>query len=346
MMDMKKEKLAKRLALNGWEITKESEKEKGFIVYFLSVASKNTWITFECRMYSYAYIYQIFGKGRKKINKEDFFFIIEYLKEKKVDKPVVFEIEGQKMTNTWANVFENFFETKNYQKLSDVKNKFMRMIYLGIDCSQYTTEGDLKFLERYANYLPEIGEIAKEHEQKAFFFIEKDSVFSEFLNDFFFSINDYQCVIGLEIKNKILKLCVIKEDLDRKVVKEWDIYKKDEIRKYLQEYIEQTEENQRIRNMYGISLFFFKQYCEFNHISPYKKAQEELLRYYSEKEIELIAIKVWKCKGDKRFVSHTSHLTFFGNKAFYCNYENNELKVLANEQEINQHIEKIEKNIS
>ena len=346
---MNKDELEKQLALNGWEITKEIEEEKGIIVYFLSIASKNTCINFECRMYSYAYIYEIFGKGRKKINKEDFFFIIEYLKEKKVDKPVVFEIEGTKMTNAWANVFENFFETKTYQKLNHAENQFMRTIYLGINCLQYTTQRDLERLEHFASYLPEIEKIAKEHEKKAFFFVEKDSVLSDFLNDFFFSINDYQCVIGLENKDKILKLCVIKEDpesIDRKVVKEWDIYKKDEIRKYLQEFIEKTEENQRIRNMYGISLFFFKQYCKFNHISPYKKAQEALLPYYSEKEIELIAIKVWKYKEDEKFVNHTSHLTLFGNKAIYLNDKTDELKILTNEQEISEYIEKIKKNIS
>jgi len=353
MMDMKKEKLAKRLALNGWEITEEfeDEDEEGYIVYFLNIKSKNTNISFEFCRNSNVYECKVIGKGRKKVNKEVFFFIIEYIKEKKKDKPIAFKMERLKSTEAWNNRFESFFKTENYQKINELDVNFTKKVFLGHDSSItcYTTKKDLKLLKKYANYLSEIEGIVKEYKDKDFVFCEKNPAF--FINDlngFFFSVKDYRFVVQLNIEDDLLKICIRKENDKGNILKQWNLYEKNDIKKYLKKYIKQTEKNQRIRNMYGNSLFFFKYYCKYFHIIPQQELYDKLLHYYTKEEIEFISTEIWKCDDKtKTFLNYSAHrLTFFGNIAIYFNIETNELKFLSNEQEINQYIEEIEKNIS
>jgi hypothetical protein len=148
------------------------------------------------------------------------------------------------------------------------------------------------------------------------------------------------------VENKLLKLSITKEDVNTAILKEWDIHKKEDIGKYLQGYIEQTEKKQRIRNIYDMPTYFFEEYCA--EYSVYvRDARKELLRYYTLKELEEISISICKDKNKRKTIQkEDKKISFFDDKVIFIDMEKSELKVIVDQEEINQHIKEIEKNIS
>jgi len=344
---MNKEELEKKLTKNGWnEII---EKDNGRMGYSLHIGSKNSDVFFRSYSRVFANGISINAKGRKKIKKDDFFSIINYLKEKRTGKPFIFNMRKENMTNSWNDLLESYFEKEKYRNLHTLNSEIKQMIYMGSKSKEkyYTTKEDLKEIEDYAYYLLEIEKVAKEHETEALFFYSYEKEYVRTSDHFFFSIEDYQCFISLKIENKLLKLCVKKDSSPRGLLKEWAIDKKEDIKKYLQEYMDQIEKKQRVRNLYQMSNFFFKHYCVKNDIFEFENVRDELLQYYTTKEMEEISINFLKDKKRKEVIKNAvEELCFFDDKAIHFSYKTGELKLILDQEEINQHIKEIEKNIS
>lgn len=348
MMDMNKEKLEKKLQINGW--IKIIEKENKRIDYLFKVHSENSGLFF--RFHKRNFAYEVFingGGGDKIIKKDDFFAIIDYLKEQRTDKPLVFIMRKNDIAQRWFDTLENYFELENYQTVNTLASEIKQMIYMGNVSKEicYTTQKEQKEIEHYGNYLLEIDNIGKKNEKNPLFFYSGGSKYLYEQKGFFFSIEDHQCIVSLKMKNDLLTLRITKMDSNRELLKEWKINKKEEIGEYLQEYIEKMEKKQRVRNIYQISTFFFEQYCSVNQIFEWENARDELLQYYTMKQLEEISINFLKNENRKeRIKVGDEELCFFDDKAIHFSYNTGKLKVIVNQKEINQHIKEMEKDIS
>lgn len=341
-MDMNKEELEKQLKKSGWDDI--VEKESKFTGYSLCIRSNGSKIAFYSQKSHLVHIFLLDLEGaRNKMTKDDLFAIINYLKKQRTDKPVIFKIRKKYMTAFWSQVIENYFSAEGYQNVNTLPSEVNQIIYLGNnpDVACYTTKKELKELKDHAEYLFEIEKIGKENEKKSLFFYSHKPDYVGNINHFFFSIEGYQCFIALKVENKLLKLCIAEKKVNATIVKEWNIYKKDEIGNYLKEYIKQTEKKQRIRNIYGMSTYFFEEYCaKYSIYVP--DARRELLQYYTLKELEEISIRIYKNKNKRKTMQkEDKRIHFFDDKIIFIDMEKNELKVIVDQEEITQHMKEM-----
>jgi len=298
---------------------------------------------------NFAYLVYIHGAGRKEIKKEDFSYVIDFLKEKRMDKPFLIHILKKDMTDAWNNKLESHLKIGNFHYTEKLIEKINRFMFISNPPKEtyYQKEEEVQAIENYLSYTPEIKKVAKKHEKKTFFFCSNEREYVRSIDNFFFSIEDHHCFVSLKIKNKSLKLCIKKTENDEETLKEWKIDKKEDIGKYLEEYIEQIEKIQRIRMMYRMSTWFFEHFCEINEIYEWENARDELLRYYTKKQLEEISINICKNKNKiKKLENSREELTFFDDKAIHFHHQTGKLKVISNQEEIDQHIKEMEKSIS
>ena len=344
---MNKEQLEKQLKDSGWNDI--VEKESKFTGYSLCVRSNDSKIAFYSQKSHFAHIFLPDLEGaRNEITKDDLFAIIDYLKKQRTDKPVIFKIRKKYMTEFWSKVIENYFTAEDYQNVNTLPSEIKQIIYLGNDPDVvcYTTKKELKELKDHAEYLFEIEKIGKENEKKPLFFYSHEPEYAGSINHFFFSIEGYQCFVTLKVENKLLKLWIAEKKVNTAILKEWDIHKKEDIGKYLKEYIKQIEKKQRIRNIYKMSTYFFEEFCAEYSIYV-ADARRELLRYYTVKELEEISINICKDKNKRKpMQKENKRINFFDDKIIFIDMEKSELKVIVDKEEMNQHIKEIEKNIS
>jgi len=341
-MDMNKEELEKQLKKSGWEDF--VEKESKFTGYSLCIRSNGSKIAFYSQRSHLVHIFLLDLEGaRNKITKNDLFAIIDYLKKQRTDKPVIFKIQKKYMTAFWSQVIENYFSAEGYENVNTLPSKINQIIYLGNnpDVACYTTKKELKELKDHAEYLFEIERVGKENEKKPLFFYSHEPEYAGSINHFFFSIEGYQCLVSLKVENKLLKLLIAEKKVNASIVKEWDIHKKEDIGKYLKEYIKQIEKKRRIRNIYEMSTYFFEKYCAENSIYEWD-AREELLRYYTVKELEEISINICKNKNKRKTIQkEDKKISFFDDKIIFTDMKKSELKVIVDQEEINQHMKEM-----
>lgn len=347
MTNMNKNELEKRLERNGWK--QVVEKNLRSIGYTLYLCSETSVINFKLKEENFAYMVYIYGTGRKKIKKEDFFCVIDFLKEQRMDKPFLIHVLKKVSTDAWINKLESHLKIENFHYTNKLIEKVYQFIFISSFPKEtyYQKEDEIQIIENYVSYVPEIEKVAKKHEKKTFFFYSNEKEYVDKVDNFFFSIEDHHCFVSLKIKNKSLKLCIKKTEKDEEILKEWNIDKKEDIENYLEEYIKQTEKKQRIRTMYQVSTHFFEHFCVVNEIYEWENARDELLRYYTIKQLEEISINICKSKNKtKKLENSREELTFFDDKAIHFSYNTGKLKVIANQEEINQHIKEMEKDIS
>ena len=338
---MKKEELVQKFKQNGWDVTFENK----YGIFKIKIENTNTILKFNCYTTHYAYRIAINVKGEEEIKEEDFCSIVHFLKK---DKPILFEIYEDGMSDKWEKIIRECLEKQMYEKVDFYKEKLNEMLNIREEYTLYITNDSIKKMNQYKNYYLAIEEILKEnYDKKLLFDYKKDN---QYVN-FFVNINYFLCTIKLTIVNGSIELYIVNSEhyIKEKVLMKWSITKKEDIEMNLRRYIDEIGQKQRIRNIFNTSTYFFEKYCALNAIIDDDSSEiyDALRVHYVPNEIEKISAIFCKTKEKKdRIFDNNNYFYFFDEKGILVNRQERTVTIIEKRQEINQRIEEIEKNIS
>jgi len=346
---MKKEELIKNVEKKGWKMETDHQRS----LYRLNVWNIRTTILVRGFETHYGYKMMISGEGEEKIDPQVFQTILTFLHEEQKEKAIIFGVARNASNEKWKNVIKKELENQEYQQI-DFKNKEMNKI-LSKDkyVSFYITKNDQKEIDRYISYHMEINHILQtNHHEKVLFDYNSDMFKGSSGLTLFMNISYDASLLELIMDKQKIKVRILAPGFYRtgKVIKEKEIENKKEIKSFLQEFIDQKEQTQRVRTLFETNTYFFERYCNINKIFDFPCSNEELynalLVHYDAKQIEYIAAKMYKDKEKKqRFVNRFEMLCHFDDKGIVIKKRTGNIKILSKEQ-VTDYIKRVEKNIS
>jgi hypothetical protein len=143
----------------------------------------------------------------------------------------------------------------------------------------------------------------------------------------------------LKRNNDTLELSIL-DDGYKKTFEKWKITKKEEIKTFIQSYIDKMEKKQRVKVLFETpSDYFFNIYCALNRMDfgfGKKEIYDTLLTQYSALEIEHLCAKYYKdSKRKKEIYKKNNYFYFFDEKTIVVNREEKTVTIVGNEQKVN-----------
>ena len=334
---MKKEELVQKMKQNGWDVTFENR----YGIFKIKIKRKNSILEFSCYKIHYAYRISIHAEGEEKIKEEDFCAILEFLKK---DKPILFTIYEAGISYKWERIIREYLKKEMYEKVDLYKDGLNEILNIPKEYTLYMTKDSIKKIDILRDYYLTLEEVFnKNYSNELFFDFDKRNDYV----DFFVNINYFLCTIKLSIVDNLLELNIFKMNT---FVKKWIITKKEDVELYVQSFIDEIKQKQRVRNLFETSTYFFDKYCILNGIINDDKEEiyDALRAYYIPKEIEQISVTFYKAKEKRNriFDKNNNYICFFDEKVIVVSREEKTVTIVENQEEINRHIEEIKKNIS
>ena len=318
MKNMNKDELTEKMKEKGWQISFENV----YSFFKIEIQNLHTRIIFRCGENDYSYRIAIQVEGKKEINQDVFESVLAFFRN---DKPVIFMFYAKAMSENWQECLEQLFEQATYEKITTNKKQFEATFQVGEEYIVYVTEESKKLINEYLNYFSKVEEVLNENNQNELFFDFYQLDHAEF----FVNIDYFLCNIKLSIIHNQFELRIFKS---KKCIKKWHITKKEEFKKYLQIYINETKQKQRVRNLFDTPTHFFDKYCVLNEIIDHFKEEiyQVLLTQYDTKEIERISAEFCKTKEkQKRKVGSKNHYTcYFDEKEIVVNRKEKTVKLV------------------
>ena len=315
---MNKEELIEKMKQNGWQISFENV----YSFFKIEMENLNTRIIFRCGENHYTYKIAIQVEGKEEINEEVFHSVLQFFRN---DKPVIFMFYGKGMTESWQECLERLFEKATYEKITANRTQFEATFLVGEEYTSYVSDSSKNVISGYLSYFSTLEESLQKHNYNELFF----DFYKQFNAIFFVNIDYFLCQMKLSIINNQFQLRIFKS---KKCIKKWDIEKKEEIERYLQMYIDEIKQKQRVRNLFDTPTLFFDKYCVLNNIIDHFKEEiySVLQTQYTSKEIERISAEFCKTKeNQKRKVGNNNNFTcYFDEKEIVINRKEKTVKLI------------------
>lgn len=331
---MNKDELIEKLQKNGWNVEIEHNKN----TVSCTLKADRTKIHFYTFPLSYAEKIYAHVIGEKMILEEDFISIIEYLKVEIEHNSLLIKLETKNSTENVRKTLVNYLQKNGYE-LVDLSKKRRKLI-IGKN-TVYATKESMNEIDHYNEFYLALRDVLYETYHSNVLFDYRDDTLG--LRDgirYFVNIHFHKCIMLLKRNNDTLELSIL-DDSYKKTIEKWKITKKEEIKTFIQSYINKTEQKQRVKALFETPPdYFFEQYCILNRISSeyeYKrKIHDALLTQYSPMEIEYLCAKY--CKDSERktkIYKKGTYFFFFDGKTIVLNREEKTVKIVENEQKVN-----------
>jgi len=334
MNNMNKEKLIEKLQKNGWNV--EIEHNKNIVTCVLN--ADRTEISFSKISWSYAKQISAYVTGEKLILEEDFISIIEYLKVGIEHNSLLIDLETQNSTENVRETLVNYLQKNGYE-LVDLSKKRRKLI-IGKNIV-YATKESINEIDHYNEFYLALRDVLYEtYHSKVLFDYRDDTLGVRDGIRYFVNIYFHKCIIFLKRNNDTLELSIL-DNSYKETIENWKITKKEEIKTFIQPYIDKMEQKQRVKVLFEtLPDYFFDKYSTLNRIGfevEYKrKIYDALLTQYSPLEIEYLCAKYCKYSERKtKIYKNGNYFFFFDGKTIVVNREEKTVTIVENEQKVN-----------
>jgi hypothetical protein len=240
---------------------------------------------------------------------------------------------------------KEFYEIMNDEQLKRCEKQLWKINQLYTHNHLYASISTVKELKKHVKIYDKIEKMLKERTQKEPLFYCIPSEAHAF--DKHLCVDGFRVFIDFIARGNLFFVRIY--DKTEKMIHQFSSTEEEEILHSFDEWIEKVEKQQRIKNIFEPSTFFFDEimyssndfYDKLNS-SMTKRFYEVLKSMYTRKEIEELAARY--LKGDiPKFHCLNAHNYFFyfGDKGFIADQKNNEIYMVEKNENIQENIKKI-----
>ena len=331
---MNKDELEKQLKNNGWDVFIDHRPK----YLFFRLKKDTTEIYFYKYLHFYAKEIEMNIKGERSITEKDFISIIEYMKEGIEKESLLIVLKTENTTDCIRETIVKYLEKNAYERVDLSKNRRKEIITKAV---VYATNESITEIDYYNDYYLALRDVLSEnYHTKMLFDYDRNTGGIENGIRFFVNVHFHRCGMLLKRKNDTLELSIL-DKMYEETIEKWGITKKEEIKTFIQPYIDKMEQKQRVKVLFESPPdYFFDIYCTLNEIGIFefeykRRIHDALLNQYSALEIEYLCAKY--CKDSKRktkIYKNSTYFYFFDEKTIVVNKEKT-VKIVENEQKVN-----------
>lgn len=339
---MNQEQLIETLNRKGWSV----ESERNYAWFKLKIKKKMNVLEFAVFGTDFDYKLLIRSIESSIIEEDEFQLLFDFFQKEKEDKPFLLILPAPQMNVAKEERIESYIKRQGYKKI-DADDQILEALKATTYGQLYAQRDAVKVIEKYAAIRISLKKVLQTNYEKTLFFdYNENDLEKRKREEFFLNIHHYLANVRLTIETNNIFLSVYEKGIFKE---KWEIKHEQEVQMYLQGYINQVEEKQRVRNLFQTHTYFFDKYCALNGVISFfsKYIYDVLLTKYNAKEIErLAALHCKEKKRKERITNNMKYICFFDQKVIMVDRTDLTIKLIEDPREINEHIKEMKKNIS